>query len=346
MGKKSKGKKGRKQTLTEFYNDTFLPLWIKQKKLDPKTESGYVETLKHFVDIIGDKQLRKITDLDMAKFMDKLGQRPGKKPGSTMADNSMGKHARNVATLLKAAGPRNQSNPLGQDLIKKVPCIVIPRCRKDPPKVVWTVDEIRALYDAAQQMTKPVIDGIPAWQWWQSFICVLYYAGLRVDAAMRVEFSAIEGNTIVVPGSVSKGDKGITQYLHKEAIEHIDALRRPGRTKIFGWPNWSRSKGTAYGVFNSLVKAAGIPTNRVVKKFHAIRAVHSTEVWRVTAKDRLGIQLAQQSCGHSDSRVTLQHYLAGDLQSELHAEAINKLRSPCGKAAAAREAESNMSGEV
>ena len=34
MGKKSKGKKGGKQTLTKFYKHTFRRLWIKQRKLD------------------------------------------------------------------------------------------------------------------------------------------------------------------------------------------------------------------------------------------------------------------------------------------------------------------------
>ena len=54
---------------------------------------------------------------------------------------------------------------------------------------------------------------------------------------------------------------GNRQYLHREAIEHIDGIRSE-QAIILACPRWATTKRTAYLRFRELQSAAGISKSR------------------------------------------------------------------------------------
>ena len=81
------------------------------------------------------------------------------------------------------------------------------------------------MYSATDRMTDPKIVGVDPADWWRTLICFAYFTGLRVTALMSVEYSMIDNEWINVPARLSKRRKGKRQFLHPEAIEHINRIR-------------------------------------------------------------------------------------------------------------------------
>lgn len=332
MGRKKK-RKGNKQTLSEFFERHFVPEWLHAKQLDPKTERSYRETIyKHWVKLTGDPPLKKLDGNSgmAAKFMTDLGQLRGKKKDSRLARSSLGKHGTQIKTVVKYAGPD------GLGLIERVPKFPTPKIDKTDAEKDWTIDEIRALYDAADTIDKPVIDDISPADWWKCLIVVGYYCGLRLTPLMLFEFGMIEGNTLRIPGAINKNRKSITKYLPKEALEHIERLRRPGRTQVLGYPRFPKSKASSYKVFTKLLIAAGISQARWWK-YHSLRHTYANQYSIASVEFEQAMRNAQQGCGHGNISVTKEHYLSGSLKHRFDALTVDKMRSPCGKAAAERE---------
>lgn len=332
MGKGKKHKKGKRLRLSEFFEKHFVPEWLQAKQLDPKTERSYRETLKHWVEITGDPPLKKIDGNSgmVAMFITELGKRKGKK-SPTMARTSLGKHVTQAKTVVGYSGPD------GLDFIERVPKFPMPKIEKTDAEKDWSVDEIRAMYDACDTMTVPVIDDISPADWWKCLLVVGYYCGLRITPLMTFEFGMIDGRLLRVAGAINKNKQAITKYLPAEALEHIERLRRPGRIRVLGWPGWPNTKSACYGPFKHLLKAAGIAPCRWWK-YHSLRHTHINQLSLASVDQEQAKRTAQASAGHSNISITTDFYLSLTTKQRFAAMAIDQMRSPCGKAAAEREA--------
>lgn len=127
-------------------------------------------------------------------------------------------------------------------------------------------------------------------------------------------------------GRLSKRRKGKRQYLHPEAIEHIDGICRE-RAMILEWPRWATTKRTAYLRFRQLQNAAGISKSRQWA-FQSFRKTHATMLAGLSLELEQGLAAAQQSAGHSNRAVTTGHYISGDVQERMVAAAIKQMPSP------------------
>lgn len=335
MGRKKK-RKG--LTLSKFFKNQFTTLWINGKQLDGKTHSSYCESIAWWDELVGKVAIKDVDDMTAATFIAELGKQKGKK-SDMMARSSIAKHCRQLQTIFKLAGPRTHDFPQGLELIDRVPYFPIPKLEKDPPGADWTIEEIRAMYDATDCMTSPRLPDVLPADWWKCLLCVGYFTGFRIHVLTHIEYSMLHGKSIRVPSAISKGGKGISQYLHSEALEHIERIRRPGRNLILEWPKWDKGKRMAYVAFEKLLEAAGIAQNRRWK-FHSLRKTHLTILATFAAGNEQSMRIAQQSAGHSSIALTKNVYIAGGLQQRLVANAIDLMPSPCGKAAAARESNS------
>ena len=182
------------------------------------------------------------------------------------------------------------------------------------------------MYLAADVMTDPKIDGVDPADWWRTLICLAYYTGLRVTALMSVEYSMIDNDWINVPARLSKRRKGKRQFLHPEAIEHIERIRS-GRAIILAWPQWATTKRTVYRRFRELQKAAGITESRQWA-FQSLRKTHLTTLAGLSLEHDHGLAVAQQSAGHSNLAITTGQYVSGDVQERMVAAAIKRMPSP------------------
>ena len=312
------------QTLSEFHESHFLPLWIQGQQLDVKTEASYRQSISWWSRLTRDPPLDQITDHTVASFIASLCKQPGR--SSTMMMSSVAKHCRNVDTVLQMAGPRSRGNRRGQGIIGEPPFFDAPRVDQEPPSGDWTIEEVRAMYSAADTMNDPKIDGVDPADWWRTLICFAYYTGLRVTALMSVEYSMIDNEWINVPARLSKRRKGKRQYLHPEAIEHIDGIRSD-RAIILAWPQWATTKRTVYRRFRELQSIAGIRESRRWA-FQSFRKTHLTTLAGLSLEHEHGLDVAQQSAGHSNRAITTGHYISGDVQERMVAAAIDMMPSP------------------
>ena len=182
------------------------------------------------------------------------------------------------------------------------------------------------MYLAADTMKVPTIDGVDPVDWWRTLICFAYYTGLRVTVLMSVEYSMINNEWINVPARLSKRRKGKRQYLHPEAIEHIDGIRGK-RAILLAWSRWATTKRTVYRRFRELQNAAGIRASRQWA-FQSFRKTHLTVLAGLSLEHEQGLEVAQQSAGHSNRAITTGHYISGDVQERMVAAAIRRMPSP------------------
>ncbi len=147
-----------------------------------------------------------------------------------------------------------------------------------------------------------------------------------MTALISVEYSMIDNEWINVPARLSKRRKGKQQFLHPEAIEHINRIRSK-RAIILAWPRWATTMRTAYLRFRQLQNAAEISKSRQWA-FQSFRKTHLTTLAGLSLEHEQGLAVAQQSAGHSNRAVTTAHYITGDVQERMVVAAIKRMPSP------------------
>ena len=136
----------------------------------------------------------------------------------------------------------------------------------------------------------------------------------------------IDNEWINVPARLSKRRKGKRQFLHPEAIEHINRIRTE-RAIILEWPRWTTTKRTAYSRFRQLQNAAEISKSRQWA-FQSFRKTHLTMLAGLSLEHEHSLAVAQHSAGHSNLAITTGHYVSGDVQERMVAAAIDMMPSP------------------
>ena len=68
------------QTLSEFHESHFVPLWIQGQQLDVKTEASYRQSISWWSRLTCDPPLDQITDHTVASFIANLCKQPTRPP--------------------------------------------------------------------------------------------------------------------------------------------------------------------------------------------------------------------------------------------------------------------------
>ena len=82
-----------------------------------------------------------------------------------------------------------------------------------------------------------------------------------------------------------------------------------------------------YRRFRELQSVAGIKESRRWA-FQSFRKTHLTILAGLSLEHEHGLDVAQQSAGHSNRAVTTGHYVSGDVQDRMVAAAIERMPSP------------------
>ena len=310
-------------TLSQLFEERFVPLWCSGRRLDDKTLKSYRETIQWWTKLTGDPPLAAIDDFLIAKFIDELGRQPGRR-GGLLAVITIRRHCRHLQKFFNFAGRKraDRYNRKNQQLLPDPPFVDLPRADKEPPNGDFTLEEIHKLYRAADVMKRPDVPGVRPSEWWRALLVVGYYTSLRRGSLMSLAFKDLLGD--YVHSRSAKGRKGSRVYLHPQAREHIDRIRTE-RELIFPWRNWPKSYRNLNDHFTRLLFAARIPAWRHFK-FNGLKKCHLS-VLAGQEYDQ-GIKLAQQSANHTSASITTGHYINESVSERVLRRAINSMPSP------------------
>lgn len=314
-------------TLTDYFQDVFLSVWIRSRGLDAKTESSYRESLGWWRKLTSNPPVNEITQKMVADFMTTLAAQPGKKKGTTFFASSLQKHARQLDTVLKTCGPASRHNRRGQGLVEREPPFFdSPKVPKHAPAKDWDLSEIHAQYRACASMELPKVEGVSSPDWWRCLFVVAYFTGLRIGSLVQIQFSHIHKQVLTVPPEIAKGDKGSRHWLPTIAMEHIERIRTD-RAEILHVPRYSSARRTLYDHLEQLQEFAGIEKHRRWR-FHSLRKTHATILANLSSSHQEDLRIAQRSCNHSSLAITLGSYASGSMEERRVFEAVERMPSP------------------
>lgn len=329
-----------RSTLSELYRWAFQPIWLDPHQSHAGTYAAYEHALDHWKRLApvadGDRepQLDEIDDYVVARFLTRLADQPGNKPGTKLAIATIRKHATSLNKLLAFAGPRARSRHGYKNLglLALPPLVDKPRADVHAPDGDFTLGEFSAMHRCADQMRTPRrLPGITPAVWWRAMLIVALLTGLRRGQLLGLHPDNLNGAYIRVLSGRSKGRRGKLQYLAPAALEALASLRREG-LPFFVWPHYRqcRRDPDAPPVVNirhldsqlqRLAKLAGIPLPRRFG-WNGFRKLALT-----TAHDIAGAEGAQAMGGHSKSGTAMAHYVNGLAQSRRAEAVINQFPS-------------------
>lgn len=172
----------------------------------------------------------------------------------------------------------------------------IPEPKRLP--LAWSDDELWKLWDALGKV-QGTIAGIPANLWWRSLHLAAADSAERIGALLKCEWSHLNGNWLIVPAELRKGESQDMAYEMKEdTLSMLAVLRAYGHTQIWPWPLWSTYLWTRY---RTIRRKAGLPTDRR-SAFHRIRRTVATRYEAAGGN-------ATELLGHSSRAITQKSYL-------------------------------------
>jgi len=323
-------------SLNEFFENYAMPIVYRPAGKTP----GYLTSLNYWARATGDPPLCQIDQFMMAKFVSYLRESCPRIKSS----NTVRKHCRQLASLLKLAGPCSASNPQGIGLLSQIPFFPTPSPCHKPPVDNFTVAEISDMVSAARLM-----DGPASWVgqrytprvFWESLLLLAYNTGLRIGSLMAMEWGWISfarrssgaWGTIRVPAGSYKGGAGRAFPLNQPAYDVLLGLQTkcdPSLTElVFPWlrngrPCWPGSKRLLYIHFKTLLGLASIPADRWFG-FHGIRKCFVSEMAAINPL------AAQLGAGHSTMKTTVDHYVNPDIISGAAKQLPQPKRSDSGQ---------------
>jgi len=318
--------------LAVFYADYFRVVYLQDPRhpRSAKTIADYDAAVRDYVRITGDPPLEEIDQGLGDALVESLMNLPGKRPGSIASPETVRKKCRTLQTLLKFLGPPvSRSTRRAAGIFPQVPCWLDPPDPL-PPRVDKAIrrDELEAWLKATDsaRMTLPVLDPPPVW--WRTLLAVLYYTGLRIETALALRYSWIDGQWLKVPAAGMKGRRRPGRFwLSPLALEQLESFRRPDRDRVFSWPHYSRGSLTLDA--NRPAARRAIDRERVRQHaeagireglgFHSIRDLVAELLWQV---DPVAAQFA---LGHTTAKTTATHYVGGEAKAAVIDRALPAL---------------------
>ena len=303
-----------KPTLASFYETFYVPVCLADAAY--ATKDTYEQVLKRWRLVTGDPPLSQITPEVLAKFRDCLARSRGIKAYQKMSPNSVGKVLRHIQAILNKAGPAGPKNRDAAGFLESVPWVRPPRAEPTSVKVVEP-ETLDAVYAAAVGMEKPWIGNIKPPAWWRALLVLSYNTGLRRGTIFRLRWKWLdrEKQMFKIPGHSMKARRFHITPLNKTTLAHLRCIRRDEQDLVFPWPYGLRY---FHPVWHKLLDLAGIPAEEHFG-LHDLRKTLATRLWESSP------QAAQLALGHTNSAVTINHYIQ---QTSIVAPAIEQLAQP------------------
>jgi integrase len=185
---------------------------------------------------------------------------------------------------------------------------------KRNPKAWWAKD-VESILKVCQGL-KGRVGSIPASQWWIALVLVIYNTSCRLRAARELRWSDVhlDENWMLMDADTQKHYADQVKQLLPSTKAALLAIASPQRTLVFPYP-W-RSK-RIWEDWRAIVAAAGLEVGPK-SGFHRLRRTHATIL-----ADRIGIDAARESLGHSDVAMTMRYVDDSKLTNK--ARSVNSL---------------------
>lgn len=139
--------------------------------------------------------------------------------------------------------------------------------RREP--TAWTKDELESLFrSAASQAGK--VGKMPAHLWWLALLSLLWDTGLRIGAALKIEWKQVDFKRGYLLSLAEQQKDSEDQWfrLHPHTLQLLQLLKAEHTTaRVFVW---DRAKNVLWTEYGKLLERAGLPNGRR-DKFHRIR---------------------------------------------------------------------------
>jgi integrase len=217
-----------------------------------------------------------------------------------------------LRAIFRRLGPAITGNPCGLGILPRIPYMKPSKVIRGLPRRV-DQEDLSRWYIACEQMQSPKWGG-PAAFWWQAWLVLSYFTGLRKSDIFAIRFADIDFDKGTLLFTARKTSKPMRLPLHPCAIGHVRRIEEPRRELLFA------SSIKAGGGFNQrwewICRKAGIAETFTP---HDIRRTAASEIERV--RPGMGSVLLQ----HAINDTTHVSYLN---QMEELGEAIEKMRVP------------------
>lgn len=186
-------------------------------------------------------------------------------------------------------------------VVARFPTVVKPPAPESMP-LALTLDQLRRLFVSAGK-ERGLLAGIPAGDWWLSFLGFVWCSSERKSAALavRVEWIDFAARIVRIPAKHRKGGRKWGVYpLWPELMPLLERCLAADPRREVMWP-WPKCPESYYIAYNRILRDAGIPVDRQ-HKTHSLRVSHATWL-KVLGGD------PTRKLGHSDPAVTIRHYI-------------------------------------
>ncbi|MGV3605247.1 MAG: hypothetical protein ACO1RA_02490 [Planctomycetaceae bacterium] len=287
-------------TLAEFYENYVEKHVIIHAKKSTKAE--YRRSLKFWRKLVGQPQLCEITRNSCSTFVSGLAATVVKK-GTTMCDETVHKHCRNIQMILDRTGPiqeRGLYGRLNAEILDRVPVLLKPTLLGSEVEDCFTMQELETLLQSCHAAITPNCEKVPNAEWWQALFIVIYNTCLRIGSVRNIHYDKIVkdqyGYWVTLRRTENK-KKAQLVYLNAHAMEAINRIRT-NRKVVFDWPHvesWLHAQ-------RRRICALHLPESRQFG-FHAIRKLAMNELGEINS---LAVKMA---ANHSERDVTKDHYM-------------------------------------
>lgn len=163
--------------------------------------------------------------------------------------------------------------------------------------IAWTSEQLSKLFGQLRALPGHV-DCIPAADWWLALHGILWDTGLRIGAAIQLEWSHLdlEEGILISPAEIQKQGADQRFVLGPDTLAWLRAIVDPERKAIFPWP---RCESSLWAHYERILKKAGLPHDRR-SKFHRMRRSHASHLKRAGGDPTAAL-------GHSSPRITARY---------------------------------------
>lgn len=316
-------------TLTQFFERWFVPVVLVANERSPATVDRYRELLSWWAFLTLDPPIKEINERLIAGFAEALKHATFGRDRSGCSDwqpSSMKRDRRqhrgqvplaraticaHLERLGALVGRLGHHGPKGGAVARILPSPpVVPRLpRPRRLKPSFTLEEARAIAAATGRMGRPELTDMPTKKWWQAWIAMLFYTGLRTGTIRRLRWRHVveEGGKLFldVPAALVKTRKPIRIAIHPQLASSLRLRFHKSRDHLI-LPIACHAR-TFLDWHAELQQRAGLAGAQLLSP-HAWRRTHGqllAELGLANAEE-----LARCALDHSSAKVTTDSYVS------------------------------------
>ena len=278
--------------LRELLVERIAPL----KNLSARSVTMYESTLDRFRDFLGrEPAMDDLDDLTAAKFLRWRGSTVHDKRRGIISPASLAKDSAHLRTIWTWCAKKRMKRSDGE--LIEFPDYARPRVPKPRP-VAYTVDELKAIIEAARYR-KGRIGDVPAPWYWITKIRAMFETGERIGAVMQLRWGEVDLNrrTLTFLAATRKGHREtITRQISADLAAVLAMHKRPADRLVWPWLE-HRKMLSCYGSLRVLCDKAGVTYH----PFHSIRKSTASYL------KKAGVS-ARKQLGHASEEMAETHY--------------------------------------